>query len=110
MPDNIPIKIIEAMLMSIFTTLLELTLSKIREKNNRPPRQLAGRGRNKQKNQLAGKKFPPLKPLHFFPARRRFLSCGKSNFDFISAFFAVIIWSSNFLHRCLHGCANKIKV
>ena len=58
--------------MSIFTTTLELTLSKIREKNNCPPRRSAGRAGTKQKNRLAGKKFPPLKPLHFLPARRKF--------------------------------------
>jgi hypothetical protein len=37
---------------------------------NCPPPQAAGRNRLKT-NRLAGKKFPPLKPLHFLPARRK---------------------------------------
>ena len=31
---------------------------------------LAGAGRNETKKRLAGKKFPPLKPLYFLPSRR----------------------------------------
>ena len=46
--------------------LLELILSKIPNKNQCPPPVAADR----KSRRLAGKKFPPLKPLHFLPARR----------------------------------------
>jgi len=49
--------------MSIFTTLLELILSKIPEKNQRPPP--AGRRAGKT-TRLAGKNFLPLKPFSIF--------------------------------------------
>ena len=45
------------------------------------PAKRGGAG-TKQKNRLAGKKFPPLKPLHFLPTCRKFLSCEKCIFDF----------------------------
>ena len=48
-----------------------LLYQKFVRKTIAPPRQLAGRGRNEMKNRLAGKKFPPLKPLYFLPARRK---------------------------------------
>jgi len=46
-------------------TLLELILSKIPEKASARRPKAAG----KENSRLAGKKFPPLKPLHFLPAR-----------------------------------------
>jgi len=51
----------------IYTTPLELILSEIPEKSQCPPPLAAGR----KTRWLAGKKFPPLKPLYFLPARRK---------------------------------------
>ena len=54
---------------SIFTTTLELILSKIPNKNQCPPPKGRRAGKTRR---LAGKKFPPLEPLHFLPAHREF--------------------------------------
>ena len=53
--------------MCIYTIPLEPILSEIPEKIQiaSPRRKAAG-----LRSRLAGKKFPPLKPFHFLPARR----------------------------------------
>jgi hypothetical protein len=49
--------------------LIHKSKKKEKESNlkNCPPPQAAG----KKPRRLAGKKFPPLEPLHFLPARRK---------------------------------------
>jgi len=64
-PANSSGKKKKVLLWSIFTTTLELILSKIRDKNNRPPR-LAGRGRNETKKSARGQKISSPKTPPFF--------------------------------------------
>jgi len=55
----------------VYTIPLELILSKIPRKNNAPPPFWVAGQKSAKTRRLAGKKFPPLKPFHFLPARRK---------------------------------------